>query len=292
MSVPTYDEMVRLAAELNKVEKGVAGIGLMGAPRLLGDLHLGAHRRPARDGAVRRRVAADLQRRCRRQGAGDHPRPPEERAEGVAGWGWGENRAAWLGGQLALNISWQDIGTQATRPDQSQIVGDVLTIYEPRAIEGARFAPPNIAGSTSCVTASVAEPGRRLPDARLPDHRLDHGDERGQRQRRGAGLQIGARQRQAARGLAAGRGLGRMRSTMPGARRASPACSRWSRRSATRSTRRSSARHQPRRRSTPAPRPGRRSWTKNGFYSDQRAVQICGSWPTPAGSARARQPPV
>jgi multiple sugar transport system substrate-binding protein len=73
--------------------------------------------------------------------------------EGVAGWGWGENRAAWLGGQLATNISWQDSGTQATRPDQSKIVGDVLTIYEPR-VEGGRFAPPNIAGSTSVVTAT------------------------------------------------------------------------------------------------------------------------------------------
>ena len=78
-------------------------------------------------------------------------------AEGVAGWGWGENRAAWLGGQLAINISWQDSGTQATRPDQSKIVGDVLTIYEPR-VEGGRFAPPNIAGSTSGVTATSKNP--------------------------------------------------------------------------------------------------------------------------------------
>ena len=77
--------------------------------------------------------------------------------EGVAGCGWGENRAAWLGGQLASNISWQDSGTQATRPDQSKIVGDVLTIYEPR-VEGGRFAPTNIAGSTSCVTATSKNP--------------------------------------------------------------------------------------------------------------------------------------
>ena len=68
--------------------------------------------------------------------------------------GWPENRAAWLGGQVATNISWQDSGTQAMRPDQSQIVDDFVTIYEPR-IAGGRFAPPNIAGSTSCVAASA-----------------------------------------------------------------------------------------------------------------------------------------
>jgi multiple sugar transport system substrate-binding protein len=74
--------------------------------------------------------------------------------EGHAGAGWPKNRAAWLGGQVATNISWQDSGTQAMRPDQSQIVDDFVTIYEPR-IEGGRFAPPNIAGSTSCVAASA-----------------------------------------------------------------------------------------------------------------------------------------
>jgi multiple sugar transport system substrate-binding protein len=77
--------------------------------------------------------------------------------EGIAGADWPTNRAAWLGGQVACNISWQDSGTQATRPDQSKIGDDVLTIYEPRA-EGGTFAPPNIAGSTSCVTATSPEP--------------------------------------------------------------------------------------------------------------------------------------
>src|SRR5690242_21344578 len=41
--------------------------------------------------------------------------------EGVAAADWPTNRAAWLGGQIACNISWQDSGTQATRPDQSKI---------------------------------------------------------------------------------------------------------------------------------------------------------------------------
>jgi multiple sugar transport system substrate-binding protein len=77
--------------------------------------------------------------------------------EGIAGADWPTNRAAWLGGQVACNISWQDSGTQATRPDQSKIGDDVLTIYEPR-VEGGTFAPPNIAGSTSCVTATSPEP--------------------------------------------------------------------------------------------------------------------------------------
>jgi rRNA large subunit m3Psi methyltransferase RlmH len=35
--------------------------------------------------------------------------------EGVSGAGWGENRAAWLGGQVAANISWQDSGTREVR---------------------------------------------------------------------------------------------------------------------------------------------------------------------------------
>ena len=77
--------------------------------------------------------------------------------EGVSGAGWGENRAAWLGGQVASNVSWQDSGTQASRPDQSQIVGDSITIFEPR-VEGGRFAPTNIAGSTSCVAATSQNP--------------------------------------------------------------------------------------------------------------------------------------
>ena len=77
--------------------------------------------------------------------------------EGASGAGWGENRAAWLGGQVATNISWQDSGTQAMRPDQSKIVDDFVTIYEPR-IDGGVFAPPNIAGSTSCVTSTSKNP--------------------------------------------------------------------------------------------------------------------------------------
>ncbi|CAN7352824.1 ABC transporter substrate-binding protein [Mesorhizobium sp. LjNodule214] len=159
LTVPTYDEMIRLSAELNKVEKGVAGVGMMGA-RGFWSTYTWEHI-AAQHGVD---LFNDSWEPVFNSDAGIKALETilalkASSAEGVAGWGWGENRAAWLGGQLAMNISWQDSGTQATRPDQSRIVGDVLTIYEPRVqIEGARFAPPNIAGSTSCVTATSQNP--------------------------------------------------------------------------------------------------------------------------------------
>ena len=156
-SVPTYDELIRITTEAAKRGGGVAGVGLMLGrgfwstytwehiaaqaglklfdeqwnPTLVSDAGM-----KAMD------IIAALQKNA---------------IEGVSGAGWGENRAAWLGGQLASNISWQDSGTQATRPDQSKIVGDLVTIYEPR-IDGGVFAPPNIAGSTSCVAATSQNP--------------------------------------------------------------------------------------------------------------------------------------
>ena len=77
--------------------------------------------------------------------------------EGVAAADWPTNRGAFLGGQIACNISWQDSGTQATRPDQSKLGDDILTIYEPR-VAGGTYCPPNIAGSTSSVAATSPEP--------------------------------------------------------------------------------------------------------------------------------------
>ena len=158
-SVPTYAEMIKLSGELNKVKKGVAGVGMMAGRGFWSTYtweHIAAQNgmdlfddkwEPAfvsDSGVAALQTMLDLQKNA---------------AEGIAGWGWAEDRAAWLGGQLAMNISWQDSGTQATRPDQSSISDDVLTIYEPRGTgAGARFAPPNIAGSTSCVTASSANP--------------------------------------------------------------------------------------------------------------------------------------
>ncbi|WP_422368212.1 ABC transporter substrate-binding protein [Pelagibius sp.] len=158
-TVETYDDLIRLSGELNKIEPGVAGVGLMAARGFWSTYtweHIAAQCgvdlfdgewNPIfnNDAGIKAlEIILDLQKNA---------------AQGVAGWGWPENRAAWLGGQLATNISWQDSGTQAMRPDQSQIVDDFVTIYEPRVnIEGARFAPPNIAGSTSCVASTSQNP--------------------------------------------------------------------------------------------------------------------------------------
>ena len=153
-SIPTYDELIRVSRELNKIEPGVAGVGLMAAPGFWSTYtweHVSAQAgmmlfdenwEPIFNGDAGMKgleIILELAKNAN---------------EGHAGAGWPENRAAWLGGQVATNISWQDSGTQAMRPDQSQIVDDFVTIYEPR-IEGGRFAPPNIAGSTSCVSASA-----------------------------------------------------------------------------------------------------------------------------------------
>lgn len=153
-SVPTYDELIRVSGELNKIEPGVAGVGMMAAPGFWSTYtweHISAQAgmmlfddnwEPIFNGDEGMKGLDTILQLTKNAN------------EGHAGAGWPENRAAWLGGQVATNISWQDSGTQAMRPDQSQIVGDFVTIYEPR-IEGGRFAPPNIAGSTSCVAASA-----------------------------------------------------------------------------------------------------------------------------------------
>ena len=158
-TVETYDDLIRLSGELDKIQPGVAGVGLMAARGFWSTYtweHVAAQCgmdlfdsdwNPIfnNDAGIKGlEIILDLQKNA---------------AQGVAGWGWPENRAAWLGGQLATNISWQDSGTQAMRPDQSQIVDDFVTIYEPRVdIAGARFAPPNIAGSTSCVASTSQNP--------------------------------------------------------------------------------------------------------------------------------------
>lgn len=156
-SIPTYDELIRVSGELNKIEPGVSGVGMMAAPGFWSTYtweHIAAQAgmmlfdenwEPIFNGDAGMKgmeIILDLAKNAN---------------EGHAGAGWPENRAAWLGGQVATNISWQDSGTQAMRPDQSQIVDDFVTIYEPR-IAGGRFAPPNIAGSTSVVAASAQNP--------------------------------------------------------------------------------------------------------------------------------------
>ncbi|MDW3223348.1 MAG: extracellular solute-binding protein [Paracoccaceae bacterium] len=156
-SIPTYDELIRVSGELNKIEPGVSGVGMMAAPGFWSTYtweHIAAQAgmmlfdenwEPIFNGDAGMKGLEIIMALTKNAN------------EGHAGAGWPENRAAWLGGQVATNISWQDSGTQAMRPDQSQIVDDFVTIYEPR-IDGGRFAPPNIAGSTSCVAASAQNP--------------------------------------------------------------------------------------------------------------------------------------
>ncbi len=156
-SVPTYDELVRITGEANKLGGGVAGVGMMAARGFWGTYtweHIAAQaglrlfdenfqpQLTSEAGMKAIEIIGALQKNA---------------IEGISAAGWGENRAAWLGGQVAANISWQDSGTQAMRPDQSNIVDDFITIYEPR-IEGGVFAPPNIAGSTSCVASTSQNP--------------------------------------------------------------------------------------------------------------------------------------
>ena len=155
-SVPSYDELIRITAEMDKLG-GVSGLGMMLAPGFW-STYTWEH--------VAAQCGMDLF---------DQDWTPifnsdagvkglelilalnANAADNASSAGWPENRADWLGGKLAANISWQDSGTQAMRPDQSEIVDDIVTIYEPR-VAGGRFAPPNIAGSTSCVSATSRNP--------------------------------------------------------------------------------------------------------------------------------------
>ncbi len=156
-SVPSYDELIRISAELNNVAPGVAGIGIMGG-RGFWSTYSWEH--------IAAQCGMDLfdadwnpifNGDAGQQGIDILLALAKNSGEGTVGAGWGENRAAWLGGQVASNMSWQDSGTQAMRPDQSTIVDDFVTIYTPR-VAGGRFAPPNIAGSTSCVASTSQNP--------------------------------------------------------------------------------------------------------------------------------------
>lgn len=156
-SVPTYDELIRITGEAAKLGGDTFGVGMMAARGFWATYtweHIAAQaglqlfdenfqpQLTSDAGIKAMEIIAELQKNA---------------IPGISAAGWGENRAAWLGGQLAASISWQDSGTQAMRPDQSAIVDDFVTIYEPR-ISGGVFAPPNIAGSTSCVSASSQNP--------------------------------------------------------------------------------------------------------------------------------------
>jgi multiple sugar transport system substrate-binding protein len=159
-TIKTYDDLLRVAKELNKPKLGFSGIGLMtqrGFWATYSWQHVGAQHglrlfdenwEPQFDseaGIKAAEIILEMQKSA---------------PAGVTGWGWPENRGAWLGGQVAMNMAWQDQGNQCYRKDQSTIWDDdVVTIYEPLASEGApHFAPPNVAGSTSSVAASAKNP--------------------------------------------------------------------------------------------------------------------------------------
>ena len=156
-TIPTYAEMIRMAPEIAKAEKGVGAIGMMNARGFWATYtweHVAAQHgmmlfndkwEPIFNGDA---GVKGLETIIALSKFGH---------ESNAGADWPTNRGAFLGGQIGVNISWQDSGTQATRPDQSKIVGDIATIWEPR-VEGGNFAPPNIAGSTSCVSSSSPNP--------------------------------------------------------------------------------------------------------------------------------------
>lgn len=156
-TVPTYDELIRLTKEMNGIQPGVSGLGMLAARGFWSTYtweHIAAQAgMELFDDDFNPILTSD----AGQKGMDIMLELAQNSIEGIAGAGWGENRAAWLGGQVAANISWQDSGTQGMRPDQSQIVDDFVTIYEPR-IAGGRFSPPNVAGSTSCVAATSQNP--------------------------------------------------------------------------------------------------------------------------------------
>ena len=156
-TIPSYEEMVRLAPELNKAEKGVSGIGMM-AGRGFWATYLWEHI-AAQHGMMlfNDKWEPTLNSDAGIKGLETILELSKSAIEGVAAADWPTNRGAFLGGQIACNISWQDSGTQATRPDQSKLGDDILTIYEPR-VAGGIYCPPNIAGSTSSVAATSPEP--------------------------------------------------------------------------------------------------------------------------------------
>ena len=156
-TIPSYAELVKMAPELAKVEKGVSAIGMMNARGFWATYnweHIAAQHGMM---LFNEKWEPIFNGDAGVKGLETIIAMSKYAIEGHAGADWPTNRAAFLGGQIAVNISWQDSGTQATRPDQSKLGDDVITIYEPR-VAGGNFAPPNIAGSTSCVSSSSPNP--------------------------------------------------------------------------------------------------------------------------------------
>ena len=145
---------------MNKIEPGVAGVGLMAARGFWSTYtweHIAAQCgvdlfdgewNPIfnNDAGIKAlEIILDLQKNA---------------AQGVAGLGWPENRAAWLGGQLGhqhLLAGQRHPGHAAgPEPDRRRLRHHLRAAGRTSKVPG--FAPPNIAGSTSCVASTSQNP--------------------------------------------------------------------------------------------------------------------------------------
>ena len=140
-SVPTYDEFVRLTGELNKLKPGVAGVGLMGARGFWSTYtweHIAAqHGLELFDADFNPKLNTDAGLKALEVVLALQ----KNAIEGVSGAGWGENRAAWLGGQVASQrqLAGQRHPGVAARPepDRRRLRHDLRAAGRRRALRAA-----------------------------------------------------------------------------------------------------------------------------------------------------------
>ena len=98
-SVPTYDELIRISGEANKLGGGVAGLGMLGARGFWSTYtweHVAAQAgMQLFDDNFEPLLTSDASVK----GLETVLALSKNAIEGVSGASWGENRAAWLGGQ-------------------------------------------------------------------------------------------------------------------------------------------------------------------------------------------------
>ncbi|WP_353222222.1 ABC transporter substrate-binding protein [Salinisphaera hydrothermalis] len=159
-TVKTWDDVVHFAKTLNKPDAHMHGIGYMGGRGFWSTYtweHIAAqYGLDLLDSDWKPKIVSDAGIKAVEILVELKKYAPQ----GIENWGWADDRSAWLGGQLAMNMAWQDQANQATRPDQSRISGDEpVALYEPRGTgPDARFAPPNLAGSTASIAANARNP--------------------------------------------------------------------------------------------------------------------------------------
>ena len=104
-SVPTSDELIRIMGELNRIEPGGCGVGLMCAPGFWSK-HTWKHVAAQADVMLFDESWEPIfNGDAGMKGMDCILAPPTHANDGHAGAGWPENRAAWLGGQVATSIS-------------------------------------------------------------------------------------------------------------------------------------------------------------------------------------------